>query len=64
MKLFWFLPSHGDSHLLGTSDRACTASYRYLRQIAQAADELGFEGVLRSPTALPRRAAATEGAAS
>ncbi|WP_168787514.1 FMNH2-dependent alkanesulfonate monooxygenase [Paraburkholderia aromaticivorans] len=46
MQLFWFLPTHGDSRYLGTTHGARTVSHHYLRQIAQAADELGFEGVL------------------
>ena len=46
MQLFWFLPTHGDSRYLGTSRGARTVSHRYLRQVAQAADELGYEGVL------------------
>ncbi|KAF1022676.1 MAG: Methanesulfonate monooxygenase [Paracidovorax wautersii] len=46
MHVFWFLPTHGDSRYLGTAQGARTVSHRYLAQIAQAADELGFEGVL------------------
>ncbi|KAF0814033.1 Methanesulfonate monooxygenase [Andreprevotia sp. IGB-42] len=46
MKLFWFLPTHGDSRYLGTSVGARTVDHGYLKQIAQAADQLGFEGVL------------------
>lgn len=46
MKIFWFLPTHGDSRYLGTSHGARTVTHRYLRQVAQAADELGYEGVL------------------
>ena len=46
MQLFWFLPTHGDSRYLGTARGARTVNHHYLRQIAQAADELGFEGVL------------------
>jgi alkanesulfonate monooxygenase len=43
---FWFLPTHGDGRVLNSrfGDREITFSY--LRQIAQAADQLGFEGVL------------------
>ncbi len=46
MKLFWFLPTHGDGRVLTSNlgDRPIT--FGYLRQVAQAADELGFEGVL------------------
>ena len=46
MKIFWFLPTHGDSRYLGTSHGARTVTHRYLKQVAQAADELGYEGVL------------------
>lgn len=46
MQVFWFLPTHGDSRYLGTSTGARAVSHRYLAQIAQAADELGYEGVL------------------
>lgn len=43
---FWFLPTHGDGHYLGTARGARQVSFSYLRQIAQAADDLGFEGAL------------------
>jgi alkanesulfonate monooxygenase len=46
MEVFWFLPTHGDGRYLGTTEQARTVSYPYLKQIAQAADELGFQGVL------------------
>ena len=46
MEVFWFLPTHGDGRYLGSADQARTVSYGYLKQIAQAADELGFQGVL------------------
>ena len=46
MKIFWFLPTHGDSRYLGTAHGARSVSHAYLRQVAQAADELGYEGVL------------------
>ncbi len=49
MKVLWFLPTHGDGRYLGTSDGAREVSYDYLRQIAQAADNLGYYGVL-TPT--------------
>jgi alkanesulfonate monooxygenase len=46
MHLFWFLPTHGDGRTLTSNlgDRPIT--FGYLRQVAQAADELGYEGVL------------------
>ncbi|MCP1626352.1 FMNH2-dependent alkanesulfonate monooxygenase [Pseudomonas nitroreducens] len=46
MNVFWFLPTHGDGHFLGTSEGARPVSLPYLRQIAQAADSLGYYGVL------------------
>ncbi|HTJ92660.1 MAG TPA: FMNH2-dependent alkanesulfonate monooxygenase [Pararobbsia sp.] len=46
MNVFWFIPTHGDSRYLGTSEGAREASFDYFRQIAVAADTLGYEGVL------------------
>ncbi|KIQ00698.1 MULTISPECIES: FMNH2-dependent alkanesulfonate monooxygenase [Pseudomonas] len=46
MNVFWFLPTHGDGHFLGTSQGARPVSLNYLKQIAQAADGLGYYGVL------------------
>ena len=46
MKIFWFLPTHGDGRYLGTSKQARPVNHHYLTQIARAADELGYEGVL------------------
>jgi alkanesulfonate monooxygenase len=44
--VLWFLPTHGDGHHLGTTIGARAVSLHYLRQIAQAADDLGYFGVL------------------
>ncbi|MFU1922787.1 LLM class flavin-dependent oxidoreductase, partial [Klebsiella pneumoniae] len=46
MNVFWFLPTHGDGHFLGTSQGARPVSLPYLKQVAQAADSLGYHGVL------------------
>jgi alkanesulfonate monooxygenase len=46
MEVFWFIPTHGDSRYLGTSTGGRAFTYSYMRQIAQAADELGFAGAL------------------
>lgn len=46
MNIFWFLPTHGDSRYLGTTKGARAVSHGYLSQIARAADELGYHGVL------------------
>jgi alkanesulfonate monooxygenase len=44
--IFWFLPTHGDSRYLGTTQGARPVDHDYLRQVAVAADTLGYEGVL------------------
>ena len=46
MKIIWFIPTHGDSRYLGTSQGARVADFDYYRQVAIAADSLGYEGVL------------------
>ncbi|KNC92360.1 FMNH2-dependent alkanesulfonate monooxygenase [Trabulsiella odontotermitis] len=46
LNLFWFLPTHGDGHYLGSDEGARPVDHDYLQQIAQAADRLGFTGVL------------------
>lgn len=46
MNIFWFLPIHGDGHYLGTQHGARAVDHHYLKQIAQAADNLGYGGVL------------------
>jgi alkanesulfonate monooxygenase len=46
MNIFWFLPTHGDSRYLGSAEGARQVDLPYLQQIAAAADQLGYEGVL------------------
>jgi alkanesulfonate monooxygenase len=46
MQIFWFIPTHGDSRYLGTREGAREVSHDYLKQVAVAADTLGYEGVL------------------
>ncbi|MDR2128271.1 MAG: FMNH2-dependent alkanesulfonate monooxygenase [Burkholderiaceae bacterium] len=46
MQVFWFIPTHGDGRYLGTSEGARELSHDYIKQIAIAADSLGYEGVL------------------
>ena len=46
MKILWFIPTHGDSRYLGTSKGARQLNHDYLKQVAVAADSLGYEGVL------------------
>lgn len=44
--VLWFLPTHGDGRYLGTTKGGRHVDLGYLRQIAQAADQLGYFGVL------------------
>ena len=46
LSFFWFIPTHGDGNYLGSSVGERQPDFRYFTQIAQAADRLGFEGVL------------------
>jgi alkanesulfonate monooxygenase len=46
LNVFWFIPTHGDSRYLGTAEGARQVNLDYLKQVAQAADTLGYEGVL------------------
>jgi len=46
MKILWFIPTHGDSRYLGTAEGARVADFSYFKQVAVAADSLGYEGVL------------------
>ena len=46
MNVFWFLPTHGDGRYLGTTHGARAVTLSYLTQIAKAAEEGGFGGVL------------------
>ncbi|NLH82059.1 MAG: FMNH2-dependent alkanesulfonate monooxygenase [Phyllobacteriaceae bacterium] len=46
LDLFWFVPVSGDGSLLGTTEGHRPAEFSYLKQIAQAADRLGYTGVL------------------
>jgi alkanesulfonate monooxygenase len=41
----WFLPTHADGRYLGTLGGRAT-ELSYLRQIAEAADRLGYYGAL------------------
>ena len=44
--VLWFLPTHGDGRYLATSRGGREVDLGYLTQIAQAADQLGYYGVL------------------
>jgi len=46
LNLFWFLPTHGDGRYLGTTEGGRAVDLPYLQQIALAADNLGYYGVL------------------
>jgi alkanesulfonate monooxygenase len=46
MEILWFIPTHGDSRYLGTTKGGRLADFSYFRQVAQAADRLGYTGVL------------------
>lgn len=58
LNMFWFLPTHGDGHYLGTEEGSRPVDHGYLQQIAQAADRLGYTGVLIPTGALLRRCVA------
>ena len=56
LDVFWFIPVSGDGAYLGSDKGARPADFSYLKQIAQAADRLGFggrrlTGLLQEPTA-------------
>ena len=44
--VLWFLPTHGDGRYLGTTYGAREVSLKYLTQVAKAADDCGYFGVL------------------
>lgn len=46
MEILWFIPTHGDGRYLGTTKGGRETNFPYLKQIAQATDELGYAGVL------------------
>jgi alkanesulfonate monooxygenase len=46
LDFLWFLPTSGDGRYLGSSTGQRVADNRYLREVAQAADRLGYHGVL------------------
>lgn len=46
LDMFWFIPVSGDGRYLGTKTGHRPADFGYLKEIAQAADRLGFRGVL------------------
>lgn len=46
MNIFWFIPTTGDGKYLGTTRGSRAMTLSYMKQIAQAADQLGYKGVL------------------
>ncbi|CAI0955557.1 UNVERIFIED_ORG: alkanesulfonate monooxygenase [Serratia quinivorans] len=46
INVFWFLPTHGDGRYLGTTEGGRAVDLPYLQQVALAADNLGYYGVL------------------
>ena len=46
LDFYWFIPVGGDGSYLGTDKGQRPADFRYLAEIAQAVDRLGYEGVL------------------
>ena len=46
MQIFWYLPTHGDGRYLATSVGSRKSSHAYLKQVAEAADHLGYAGAL------------------
>jgi alkanesulfonate monooxygenase len=46
LDVFWFIPTHGDGRYLGTAHGGRQFTLGYARQIAQAADQLGYHGAL------------------
>jgi alkanesulfonate monooxygenase len=44
--IFWFIPTGGDGRFMGTTTGGRPATFDYFSQVARAADDLGFEGVL------------------
>ncbi|WP_411033667.1 FMNH2-dependent alkanesulfonate monooxygenase [Shinella sp. BYT-45] len=46
LNFFWFIPTHGDGSYLGSDRLSRPPEFRYFKQVAIAADALGFQGVL------------------
>ncbi|MCY8916462.1 FMNH2-dependent alkanesulfonate monooxygenase [Bacillus atrophaeus] len=46
MEILWFIPTHGDGRYIGTKIGGRQADHSYFKQVAQAADRLGYTGVL------------------
>lgn len=46
MEVLWFMPTSGDGRYIGTQKGKREVDYGYMKQIAIAADERGFDGIL------------------
>ena len=46
LDVFWFIPTQGDGRYLGTTIGGRPANFDYFGQVAKAADNLGYDGVL------------------
>lgn len=46
IRFFWFIPTYGDGPYLGSTHLGRSADFPYLKEVAQAVDRLGYEGVL------------------
>ena len=46
LNIFWFIPTFGDNRYLGSKKESRISDYDYVKQVAIAADTLGFDGVL------------------
>lgn len=46
MNLLWFIPTSGDGRYLASEEQGRATNFGYLKQVAQAVDELGYVGAL------------------
>jgi alkanesulfonate monooxygenase len=46
LDFFWFIPTHGDGSYLGSERQQRPAEFPYFKMVAQACDQLGYDGVL------------------
>ena len=46
MDILWFMPTSGDGRYIGTEKGKRNVDYGYMKQIAIAADERGYDGIL------------------
>ncbi|MCG3670571.1 FMNH2-dependent alkanesulfonate monooxygenase [Aliarcobacter butzleri] len=46
LNIFWFIPTFGDNRYLGYKEQSRVSDFDYVKQVAVAADTLGYDGVL------------------